>query len=90
MKSNPLTENALRRLALELGADDVGFASVQDRKLAESAQDAETLLRGARTYISLVLAMNPEHVRSAALSVAICTRSGRSSPKDSNSRGTRR
>lgn len=60
----------LRRLCLEAGADDVAFASFDDPALASEREYAETALPGVRSYISLVVKMNRDNVRSAERSVA--------------------
>ena len=60
----------LRRLCLDAGADDVGFASVADPALASERGHAEAALPGVVSYISLVVKMNRDNVRSTARSVA--------------------
>ena len=52
------------------GADDVAFASVDDPELASEVGHVEQALPGTRSYISLVVKMNRENVRSTARSVA--------------------
>ncbi|WP_396900460.1 epoxyqueuosine reductase, partial [Mycolicibacterium sp.] len=60
----------LRQLCLDAGADDVAFASVDDPALASEREHAEAALPGVRSYISLVVKMNRDNVRSTARSVA--------------------
>jgi Fe-S-cluster-containing hydrogenase component 2 len=60
----------LRSICLAAGADDVAFASVDDPELASEAAHVEQALPGTRSYISLVVKMNRENVRSTARSVA--------------------
>jgi Fe-S-cluster-containing hydrogenase component 2 len=60
----------LRALCLESGADDVAFASVENPDLASEREHVDGALRGARSYISLVVKMNRDNVRSPARSVA--------------------
>jgi Fe-S-cluster-containing hydrogenase component 2 len=60
----------LRRICLEAGADDVAFASVDDPALASEQEHADAALPGVRSYISLVVKMNRDNVRSTARSVA--------------------
>ncbi|AQA03866.1 (4Fe-4S)-binding protein [Mycobacterium sp. MS1601] len=60
----------LRQVCLDAGADDVGFASVADPALASESHHVEAALPGARSYLSLVVKMNRDNVRSTARSVA--------------------
>ena len=60
----------LRELCLEAGADDVAFASVDNPALASEREHVEHALPGVRSYISLVVKMNRDNVRSPARSVA--------------------
>lgn len=60
----------LRRVCLAAGADDVGFASVDNPALASEVEHVQAALPGSRSYISLVVKMNRDNVRSAARSVA--------------------
>jgi Fe-S-cluster-containing hydrogenase component 2 len=60
----------LRSICLAAGADDVAFASVADPELASEVPHVEQALPGTRSYISLVVKMNRENVRSTARSVA--------------------
>jgi Fe-S-cluster-containing hydrogenase component 2 len=60
----------LRQICLDAGADDVGFASVANPALASEVEHADAALPGARSYLSLVVKMNRDNVRSTARSVA--------------------
>lgn len=60
----------LRSICLEAGADDVAFASVDNPDLASERDHVDAALPGARSYISLVVRMNRDNVRSTARSVA--------------------
>lgn len=52
------------------GADDVAFASVDNPDLASEVSHVQEALPGTRGYISLVVRMNRDNVRSTARSVA--------------------
>jgi Fe-S-cluster-containing hydrogenase component 2 len=60
----------LREVCLGAGADDVAFASVDNPALISEREHVESALPGTRTYISLVVKMNRDNVRSPARSVA--------------------
>jgi Fe-S-cluster-containing hydrogenase component 2 len=60
----------LRQVCLEAGADDVAFASVDDPALASEVEHVDGALPGTKSYISLVVKMNRDNVRSTARSVA--------------------
>lgn len=60
----------LRAVCLDAGADDVAFARVDDPALASEREHAEAALPGALSYVSLVVKMNRDNVRSTARSVA--------------------
>jgi epoxyqueuosine reductase len=60
----------LRQVCLDAGADDVAFARVDDPALASEVEHVENALPGTRSYISLVVKMNRDNVRSPARSVA--------------------
>src|SRR5690349_6850541 len=60
----------LRQVCLEAGADDVAFASVDNPDLASEREHVDAALPGTRSYISLVVRMNRDNVRSTARSVA--------------------
>jgi ferredoxin len=60
----------LRGICLAAGADDVAFASVDNPDLASEREYVDSALRGTKSYISLVVRMNRDNVRSPARSVA--------------------
>ncbi|MGA8332678.1 MAG: 4Fe-4S binding protein [Mycobacterium sp.] len=60
----------LRDNCLAAGADDVAFAAVDNPDLASEVPHVEQALPGTRSYISLVVKMNRDNVRSTARSVA--------------------
>lgn len=60
----------LRDICLAAGADDVAFAAVDNSDLASEVPHVEQTLPGTRSYISLVVKMNRDNVRSTARSVA--------------------
>ncbi|ULN34226.1 epoxyqueuosine reductase [Mycolicibacterium smegmatis] len=66
----PIDADWLRALCLEAGVDDVGFVSVDDPAVESEREHADAALPGVRSYISLVVRMNRDNVRSTARSVA--------------------
>ena len=60
----------LRERCLSAGADDVAFASVENPDLASEREHVESALPGTKSFISLVVRMNRDNVRSPARSVA--------------------
>lgn len=66
----PIDADWLRALCLEAGVDDVGFVSVDDPAVESERGHADAALPGVRSYISLVVRMNRDNVRSTARSVA--------------------
>ncbi len=60
----------LRGVCLDAGVDDVAVASVDDPALASEREHVDAALPGARSYLSLVVRMNRDNVRSTARSVA--------------------
>ncbi len=69
-KPDALDADWLRQVCLDAGADDVGFAAVADPALSAERGHVEAALPGAVSYISLVVKMNRDNVRSTARSVA--------------------
>ena len=57
-------------MCLDAGADDVAFASVENPDLAGEREHVDAALPGVQSYISLVVKMNRDNVRSTARSVA--------------------
>ena len=64
------TADALRELALQCGADDVGLVAVDRPEFDADRADIEAAFPHARTAISFVVRMNREPLRSPARSVA--------------------
>src|SRR5690349_1165 len=60
----------LRQLCIDAGVDDVAFASVENPELAGERDHVEEALPGTQSYISLVVKINRDNVRSTARSVA--------------------
>jgi Fe-S-cluster-containing hydrogenase component 2 len=60
----------LRKICLDAGVDDVAFASVDNPDLVSEVAHVQEALPGTRSYISLVVKMNRDNVRSTARSVA--------------------
>ena len=60
----------LRKVCLDAGADDAAFASVDNPDLASEREHVDAALPGTQSYISLVVKMNRDNVRSPARSVA--------------------
>jgi ferredoxin len=69
-KPGVLAADSLREMCLSAGADDVSFASVDNPDLASEVEHVESALPGTRSYISLVVKMNRDNIRSTARSVA--------------------
>jgi NAD-dependent dihydropyrimidine dehydrogenase PreA subunit len=65
-----LPADELRRLCLDLGADDVGLVSIERPEIAKEREEILSAYSRARTLISFVLRMNREPIRSTARSVA--------------------
>lgn len=65
-----LPSDWLRNLAMELGADDVGFVEVERSELDEQRDDILRCFPHTRTLLSFVVRMNREPVRSPMRSVA--------------------
>jgi Fe-S-cluster-containing hydrogenase component 2 len=60
----------LSDICLAAGADDVAFASAGNPDLASEVAHVQQAMPGTRSYISLVVKMNRDNVRSPARSVA--------------------
>ncbi len=69
-KPGVLDADWLRGICLGAGVDDVAFAGVDNPDLASELEHVEAALPGAKSYISLVVKMNRDNVRSTARSVA--------------------
>ncbi|GBG38716.1 hypothetical protein NJB14197_35880 [Mycobacterium montefiorense] len=69
-KPGALDADWLRQMCLQAGVDDVAFASVDNPDLASEVEHVEAALPGTKSYISLVVKMNRDNIRSTARSVA--------------------
>jgi hypothetical protein len=69
-KPGVLDADWLREICLSAGADDVAFATVDNPDLASEVEHVDAALPGTKSYISLVVKMNRDNVRSTARSVA--------------------
>ncbi len=69
-RSTPLDAGELRQLCLKSGADDVGFVEVGRPTLADQRGDIAHIFPRAQSFISFVVRMNREPIRSPARSVA--------------------
>ena len=66
----PLSLEQVRAIALEAGADDAGWVSLDHPDLAEEVSHVHAAMPGARSLVSIVLRMHPENVRSPRRNVA--------------------
>jgi ferredoxin/putative sterol carrier protein len=69
-KASKLSAVQLRKMCLELGADDVGFVDISHPALANQKADILKVFPWAKTLISFVGRMNRENLRSPARSIA--------------------
>lgn len=65
-----LDSQALRRRAIELGADDVGFVRIDRAEIADQRDEIVAVLPGAVTLISFVVRMQRESIRAPSRSLA--------------------
>ncbi|MBB5911621.1 NAD-dependent dihydropyrimidine dehydrogenase PreA subunit [Nocardia transvalensis] len=66
----PLDAAWLREVALDAGADDVGFVEIDRPELADERAEIEAAMPGARALISIVCRLNRENIRTPARSVS--------------------
>ncbi len=66
----PLSLEQVRAIALEAGADDAGWVSLDHPDLAEEVPHVHAAMPGARSLVVIVLRMHPENVRSPRRNVA--------------------
>jgi Fe-S-cluster-containing hydrogenase component 2 len=66
----PIDADWLRNICRDAGADDVGFARIDDPALVAEREHADAALPGTQSLVSLVVKMNRDNVRSTARSVA--------------------
>ena len=69
-RTTPLDAGELRQLCLETGADDVGFVELARPALADQRNDLLHIFPQAKSFISFVVRMNRDPIRSPARSVA--------------------
>lgn len=67
---SPLKSADLRALALECGADDIGFVSLDRPEVADQLPEIRHAFPAAKAAISFVCRMNREPIRSPARSIA--------------------
>mgnify|MGYP003868132149 CR=1 FL=1 len=60
----------LKQLVISLGADDAGFVDVDATSMVYQKREIEKVFPGAKSFISFVVRMNREPVRSPARSIA--------------------
>ena len=75
-RTGPIDSKWLRELALECGADDVGFVAISREELQPQILKLTKLMPKVQTVISLVCRMNPgighHHINSIII-VTVCT-----------------
>ena len=67
---SPISASWLRQLAVEAGADDVGFVSLSRTELNDQRADIFAILPEAKTLLSFVVRMNRENIRTPARSTS--------------------
>ncbi|WP_342228416.1 4Fe-4S binding protein [Nocardia wallacei] len=70
LRRGPLDAKWLRELALQAGADDVGFVEIDRPELRDERAEIDSALPGARALIGFACRMNRDSIRSPARSVA--------------------
>lgn len=65
-----ISSEELRAICLEAGAGDVGFVEIGRDALLEERRDLLRVYNETETLISIVMAANPESIRSASVSTA--------------------
>lgn len=68
--AEPLDAEWLRQIALDAGADDVGFVEIERPDIADQRADLDAALPGVQTLVSFVRRMNRESIRTPARSIA--------------------
>lgn len=69
-ETGELDSEWLREICIEAGADDVGFAALDDPSLAEERDYALEALAGTQTLISVCVKLNRDNIRSPARSLS--------------------
>ncbi|HIB67679.1 MAG TPA: 4Fe-4S ferredoxin [Phycisphaerales bacterium] len=67
---NKLSSEELKSLCFQMGADDVGFVSLDNPLLDDQRADIQKAFPQTRTLISIVMKMNREPIRATARSIA--------------------
>ena len=68
--AEPLDSKWLRKLCLELGAEDVGFVELERASLSDQLLDIKTTFGATKSLVSFVIRMNRDNIRSPMRSVA--------------------
>lgn len=68
--ADPVDSDWLRRLALDAGADDVGFVDIDRPEMADQRNEILSACPRTKSLVSFVVRMNRENVRSPGRSVA--------------------
>ena len=63
---NKLSSEELKSLCFQMGADDVGFVSLDNPLLDDQRADIQKAFPQTRTLISIVMKMNREPIRATA------------------------
>lgn len=65
-----LNYDALKALLIGLGADDCGFVDINTAPVGDAKREVEAVFPAAKSFVSFVVRMNREPIRSTARSVA--------------------
>lgn len=65
-----LDYSALKKFIMSLGADDVGFVDIARPSMVQQKEELQNIFPAAKSFISIVLRMNNEPIRSPARSIA--------------------
>lgn len=65
-----LDYDGLKALVMSLGADDVGFVDIDRPSMAQERRELEDVFPAAKSFISIVVRMNREPIRTPARSIA--------------------
>ncbi len=69
-ESGILDYDALKELAISLGADGVGFVDIDRLSMVEQKRELEEVFPSAKSFMSFVVRMNREPIKSPARSIA--------------------
>jgi ferredoxin len=70
IEREPLEAKWLREAALEAGADDAGFVEIERAELADQKMDILSIFPDTQAFVSLVMRLNPENIRSVSRAVS--------------------